>query len=186
MAAEPLGMAGAQNAQKEKRERKPPARAVPAVALLLSALLATLPAFSQDIRFFRLGTGATGSVNFAIGGLITGIISNPPGSRECDRGGSCGVPGMIAVAQASAGSVDNVEKIGKGQLDGGLTQADVAYWAYYGAGLYTPAGAIHDLRAIANLYRDLMHLVVRADSPIQSVADLKGKRVALGEPGSGS
>ena len=41
-------------------------------------------------------------------------------------------------------------------------------------------------QVIASLYRDVMHLVVRADSPIQSVADLKGKRVALGEPGSGS
>jgi TRAP transporter TAXI family solute receptor len=154
--------------------------------MLATGLLAAAPSPAQDIRFFRLGSGATGSASFAIGGLITGIISNPPGSRECDRGGSCGVPGMIAVAQATAGAVDNVEKIGKGQLDGGLIQADIAYWAYYGAGIYTPAGAIHELRAVANLYADVMHLVVRADSPINSVADLRGKRVALGEPGSGS
>src|SRR5258708_5171489 len=177
-------MAGANDVSAGRRPRSWARAGLSGLAVTL--VLSTALALAQDIRFFRLGTGATGSVNFAIGGLITGIISNPPGSRDCDRGGSCGVPGMIAVAQASAGSVDNVEKIGKGQLDGGLTQADIAFWAYYGAGLYTPAGAIHELRAVAGLYRDIVHLVVRADSPIASVADLRGKRVALGEPGSGS
>ncbi|MBI1778257.1 MAG: TAXI family TRAP transporter solute-binding subunit [Proteobacteria bacterium] len=175
-------MAGANRASAGKRPR---VRA--RLLLVLAALwLPALAVSAQDIRFFRIGTGPIGGANFAIGGLLAGAISNPPGSRECERGGSCGVPGLIAVAQATAGSVENVEKIGKGQLDGGLTQADIAFWAYYGAGLYTPAGAIHELRAVANLYADFVHLVVRADSPINTVADLRGKRVSLGEPGSGT
>lgn len=144
------------------------------------------PAFAQDIRFFRLGTGPSNGAAHPIGELIAGAMSNPPGSRECEKGGSCGVPGLIAVAQSTAGSVGNVEAIGKGALDGGIVQADVAFWAYYGAGIYTPGGAIRDLRAVGNLFRDTLHLVARADSGIASVADLKGKRVAMGEPGSGT
>ncbi len=161
------------------------------LALILATLVggaAVLPplAIAQDLRFFRLGTGPSNGTSYPIGELIAGAISNPPGSRECEKGGSCGVPGLIAVAQSTAGSVGNVEAIGKGALDGALVQADVAFWAYYGAGIYTPGGAIRDLRAVANLFRDSIHLVARIDSNVGSVADLKGKRVAMGEPGSGT
>ena len=156
-------------------------------AFILAALVVGMTAASgQDIRFFRLGTGPSNGTSYPIGELIAGAISNPPGSRECEKGGSCGVPGLIAVAQSTAGSVCNVEAIGKGGLDGAIAQADVAFWAYYGAGIYTPGGAIRELRAVANLYRDSIHLVVRADAGVGSVADLKGKRVAMGEPGSGT
>jgi len=154
---------------------------------ILATLVASLSlASAQDIRFFRLGTGPSNGTSHPIGEMIAGAVSNPPGGRECERGGSCGVPGMIAIAQSTAGSVGNVEAIGKNSLDGAIVQADVAFWAYYGAGIYTPGGAIRDLRAVANLYRDSIHLVARADAGVASVADLKGKRVAMGEPGSGT
>jgi uncharacterized protein len=156
-------------------------------AFILAALVAGATAVSgQDLRFFRLGIGPSNGTSFPIGELIAGAISNPPGSRECEKGGSCGVPGLIAVAQSTAGSVGNVEAIGKNALDGAIVQADVAFWAYYGAGIYTPGGAIRELRAVANLYRDSIHLVARGDARVASVADLKGKRVAMGEPGSGT
>lgn len=156
-------------------------------AFILAALVAGVTAASgQDIRFFRLGTGPSNGTSYPIGEMIAGAISNPPGGRECEKGGSCGVPGLIAVAQSTAGSVGNVEAIGKGTLDGAIVQADVAFWAYYGAGIYTPGGAIRELRAVANLYRDSIHLVARADAGVGSVADLRGKRVAMGEPGSGT
>ena len=61
-----------------------------------------------------------------------------------------------------------------GTLDGAITQADVAFWAYYGAGIYTPGGAIRELRAVANLYRDSIHLVARADAVAQGVWPPKG------------
>ncbi len=161
------------------------------LAFILAALVAGMtaasgPALAQDIRFFRLGTGPSNGTSYPVGEMIAGAISNPPGSRECEKGGSCGVPGMIAVAQSTAGSVGNVEAIGKGALDGAIAQADVAFWAYYGAGIYTPGGAIRELRAVANLYRDSIHLVARADAGVGVVADLRGKRVAMGEPGSGT
>ncbi len=141
---------------------------------------------ADDIRFFRIGTGPTGASYFPVGGMLATIISNPPGSRPCDVGGSCGVPGLIAVAQTSQGSVDNVEAVGSGQLDSGLCQADVAFWAYSGADLFQSKGPLGNLRAIANLFQESLHVVVRRESGIRSAADLKGKRVSLGEQGSGT
>ena len=143
-------------------------------------------AAAQDIQFFRIGTGGTAGTYYPIGGLIANAISNPPGSRACEDGGSCGVPGLIATAVASNGSVGNVNSINGGQLEAGFSQSDVAYWAQSGTGLWEGQPAVEKLRLIANLYPESIHLVARKDAGIASVSDLKGKRVSLDEPGSGT
>jgi hypothetical protein len=155
-------------------------------ALTFSLLPAPGPKADEELQYFRIGTGATGGSYFTIGALIANAISNPPGSRDCDKGGSCGVPGLIAVAQTTQGSIENVEAIRDGLLESGLSQADIAYWAYTGARNFEKGGAIENLRAIANLYQEGLHVIVRADSKIAAIADLRGKRVALSEKGSGS
>ena len=71
-------------------------------------------------------------------------------------------------------------------MEAGFTQSDVAYWAQTGTGLWEGQPAVDKLRLIANLYPESIHLVSRADAGIDSVADLKGKRVSLDEPGSGT
>lgn len=154
----------------------------------LSALTAALirPSFAQDIRYFRIGTGETGGSLFILGGVIASAVSNPPGSRSCGDGGSCGVPGLIAVAQTTAGSVENVTLIGSGGLDSGLSQADVAYWAYTGKDIFEHGGPIGKLRAIANLYEESLHVVVHRNSKIKTIADLKNARVNLGPKDSGN
>ncbi|MCW5745958.1 MAG: TAXI family TRAP transporter solute-binding subunit [Alphaproteobacteria bacterium] len=141
---------------------------------------------AQDIRFFRIGTGGTAGTYFPIGGVIANAISNPPGSRACDAGGSCGVPGLVATAVASNGSVANVNAINGGSMESGFAQSDVAYWAFTGTGVYEGKPKIETLRAISNLYPESIHLVARKGSGIRSPADLKGKRVSLDEPGSGT
>ncbi|MCJ8140010.1 TAXI family TRAP transporter solute-binding subunit [Falsirhodobacter halotolerans] len=143
-------------------------------------------AMAQDMQFFRIGTGGTAGTYYPIGGLIANAISNPPGSRACEDGGSCGVPGLIATAVASNGSVGNVNSINGGTLEAGFSQSDVAYWAQTGTGLWEGQPAVEKLRLLANLYPESIHLVARADAGITSVADLKGKRVSLDEPGSGT
>ncbi|MDN3713569.1 TAXI family TRAP transporter solute-binding subunit [Paracoccus cavernae] len=143
-------------------------------------------ASAQEMSFFRIGTGGTAGTYYPIGGLIANSISNPPGSRACEDGGSCGVPGLIATAVASNGSVGNINAINGGQMEAGFTQSDVAYWAQTGTGLWEGQPAVEKLRLIANLYPESIHLVARADAGIESVADLKGKRVSLDEPGSGT
>lgn len=156
--------------------------AVAATGLLVTASLAV----AQDMRFFRIGTGGTGGTYYPIGGLIANAISNPPGSRECSKGGSCGVPGLVAIAQSSNGSVANINGINSGTLESGFAQSDVAYWAYTGTGIFADKGKVAGLRAIANLYPESIHLVARKGAGIKSVRDLKGKRVSLDEPGSGT
>jgi TRAP transporter TAXI family solute receptor len=138
------------------------------------------------LRFIQIGTGPIGGTYFPLGGLIANAISNPPGSQPCERGGSCGVPGVIAVAQSTTGSASNIIAVAQGREDFALAQADLAYWAYSGQGPYAKQGALSDLRAVAMLFQEKIHLVVRKDAGIASITDLKGKRVSLGEDGSGT
>ncbi len=159
-------------------------------AALIGALgaLCVLPARTQaqDITFFRIVTGGTVGTYFPIGGLVANAISNPPGSRPCNEGGSCGVQGLVATSVASNGSVANVAAIAAGTAQSGFVQSDVAYWAYTGSGIYEGRGKIETLRAVTSLYAESIHLVVRRGSGIRSVADLRGRRVSLDEPGSGT
>lgn len=141
---------------------------------------------AQQMKFFRIGTGGTAGTYYPIGGIIANAISNPPGSRPCEKGGSCGVPGLVAIAQSANGSVANVNSIKSGALESGFAQSDVAYWAYTGTGIFEGKGKVENLRVMANLYPESIHVVARKGSGIKSVADLKGKRVSLDEPGSGT
>lgn len=140
----------------------------------------------DEPRFFTIGTGGAGGTYFAVGGLIANIISHPPGSRTCDEGGNCGVPGLIAAAQSTQGSVQNVHDIATGRLDSGLVQADIAYWAYHGEASFKDDGPRESLRAIANLYPESLHIVTRRGAGIANVEDLAGRRVALGALKSGT
>jgi uncharacterized protein len=157
-------------------------------AILVLGLAAPFePVLGESMKFFRIGTGSTGGTYHPIGGLIASAISNPPGARPCDRGGACGPEGLIAVAQSTGGSVANVEGIRDGQLESGLAQADIAYWAYKGEHVFHKKGKrVEKLRAIANLYQEAVHLVVRKDAKIAKIEDLRGKRVSLGPKDSGT
>lgn len=143
-------------------------------------------AVAQEVNFFRIGTGGTAGTYYPIGGLLANAISAAPGSRPCDEGGACGVPGLIATAVASNASVANVNAIEGGTLESGFIQGDVAAWAFNGDGIWEGQPKAEKLRAIANLYPESLHLVASKASGITSVADLKGKRVSLEEPGSGT
>tara|TARA_R110000737_G_scaffold325181_2_gene338450 strand:+ start:220 stop:1227 length:1008 start_codon:yes stop_codon:yes gene_type:complete len=154
--------------------------------IALAAALTTGTASAQDMSFFRIGTGGTSGTYYPIGGLLANAISSPPGSRACEDGGSCGVPGLVASALSSNGSVANINAIAGGTLESGFSQSDVATWAYTGTGIWEGKEPVEKLRAIANLYPESIHLIARADAGIKTVADLKGKRVSMDEPGSGT
>jgi TRAP transporter TAXI family solute receptor len=155
-------------------------------AAALSPAMSSVSRAQQDITFFRILTGGTVGTYFPIGGLIANAISNPPGSRPCADGGSCGVPGLIASAVTSNGSVANVAAIAAGSAQSGFVQSDVAYWAFNGTGIYNGRPKVDVLRAIANLYPESIQLVVRKGSGIKSVHDLRGRKISLDEPGSGT
>ncbi len=141
---------------------------------------------SEKITFFRIATGGVGGTYYPVGGLIAQAISNPPGSRPCDKGGSCGVPGLVAVAQSAHGSVANIAAVAAGEVESAFAQSDVAYWAHTGTGIYLESGKVEGIRVIAALYPESIHLVARKGSGIRSVLDLAGRRVSLDEEGSGT
>ena len=125
----------------------------------LAGMMLAGSAMAQDMIFFRIGTGGAGGTYFPIGGIIANAISNPPGSRACDSGGNCGVPGLVAIAQSTNASAHNVNAIQAGQMEGGLTGAATLHFAYNGIGKYE-GNAKPDLRIIANLYPEDLHLVL--------------------------
>ena len=147
---------------------------------------ATADAQQEQIIFFRIGTGGRIGTYFPVGGLIANAISNPPGSRPCDDGGSCGVPGLIATAVATSGSEANVLALASGRMQSAFIQSDIAHWAQTATGLYSGKARVEELRAIANLYPESVHVVTRKGSGIASIGDLKGRRVSLDERGSGT
>ena len=126
----------------------------------------------QAQQFFRIGTGGTAGTYYPVGGMIANAVSQPGK--------------IIVTAQASNGSVANVNGIVGGAMESGFSQADVATWAQTGTGIYEGKPNVPNLRLIANLYPESVHIVVRKGSGIKTVTDLKGKRVALDEPGSGT
>ena len=141
--------------------------------LIVAVAAATaLASAAQAQQFFRIGTGGTAGTYYPVGGMIANAVSQPGK--------------LVVTAQASSGSVGNVNGIAGGALESGFSQADVATWAYKGEVMYEGKPKMTDLRMIANLYPESIHVVVKKGSGIKSVADLKGKRVALDEPGSGT
>ncbi|MBM3532787.1 MAG: TAXI family TRAP transporter solute-binding subunit [Alphaproteobacteria bacterium] len=143
-----------------------------ALTAAAAAAVAGRGAFAQAPAFFRIGTGGTAGTYYPIGGIIANAISAPPR--------------LVLTAQSSNGSVANVNGIVSGALESGFAQADVAHWAHTGTGLFEGKEKAADLRLIANLYPESIHLVAAKSANIKTVADLKGKRVSLDEPGSGT
>ena len=137
---------------------------------MLSAISAARPAQAQT-KFFRIGTGGTGGSYYPIGGLIGNAISTDKTS---------------VTAVASNGSVANVNGIVGGSMESGFSQADVNFWAFTATGIYEGKPKVEELRGIANLYPESVHIVTKKGLGAKSVADLKGKRVSLDEPGSGT
>ena len=151
----------------------------------LACLLLSTAAQAQEMTFFRIGTGSAGGTYFPIGGLIANAISNPPGSRPCDEGGSCGVPGLVAVAQSTNASAHNVTAIQAGQMEAGLTGAATLYFAYHGESKFE-GNSKEKLRVIANLFPEDLHLVLPKGGKLNSLKDLEGKRVGIAQAGSGT
>jgi TRAP transporter TAXI family solute receptor len=160
------------------------------VRLLTAAVVAGLVltsgvAAAQEMKFFRIGTGSAGGTYFPIGGLIANAISNPPGSRSCEEGGSCGVPGLVAVAQSTNASAHNVTAIQTGQMEGGLSGAATLYFAYHGVSKFEGKPK-EKLRVIANLFPEDLHLVLPKGGQLESLKELEGKRVGIAQAGSGT
>ena len=137
---------------------------------LLAAALALAPAHAQQSTIISIGTGGTGGVWYPLGGAMANVLTNT-------------VPGMQVTAEVTGGSVDNISLIRSGQSALGFSMVDAAWDAYRGQGKFKEKV---ELRTLAVFYPQRNHVITLEGSGIQKMGDLRGKRVSIGSPGSGS
>jgi hypothetical protein len=137
-------------------------------------------ALAQDVAYFRIGAGAPGSTLYNLAGQIASLISNPPGSRQCETDGPCGVEGLIGLAQTTLDPVEGLKSVEAGTMESAIVSADIAAEAVQGAGAFKKTGALPELRAIANVGALVLHVVTAKETRFQDLAGLKGKRIAIG------
>jgi len=142
-----------------------------AVALAAGALLA--PAASAQ-EFFTIGTGVVTGVYYPTGGAICRLVNK--GRQE---------HGLRCSVESTGGSVYNINTIRAGELEFGVAQSDWQFHAYNGTSRFAEAGPFEGLRAVFSVHPEPFTVVARADAGISSFEDLKGKRVNIGNPGSG-
>jgi uncharacterized protein len=160
-------------------------RIQPWAALIVLGIL-WRTASAEETGFFRIGAAATAGSFFEIGEVLASAISKPAGSLPCEQGGNCGVPGLVAVAQATHGSVENLRLVASDQIESAIAQSDVVGPAFAGTGIFAGQSPMRTLRAIASLFPESLHLVVLAQGPIQTLSDLRRMRVSLGQEESGT
>ena len=158
-----------------------------ALALALPAFLIA-PVFAQNgggtqRLSFQISTGSTTGTYFPVGELLAEVLSHPPGVGRCESAFACGPAGLIVSTRASEGSIANLEAVNTGAIGSGLAQADVVAMAVAGQGPFRRAGPAKNLRVIADLFGEDMHLIAAKNAKIARVADLRGKRVSLASEG---
>lgn len=129
---------------------------------------------SSAQQFVTIGTGGVTGVYYPTGGAICRLVNK--GKKE--HGIRCSV-------ESTGGSVYNLNAIAAGELDMGVAQSDWQYHAYHGTSKFADQGPNKDLRAVFSVHPEPFTVVARADSGIKNFDDLKGKRVNIGNPGSG-
>ncbi len=151
---------------------------------LTTALFATgltlavaMPAGAQKQTFVTIGTGGVTGVYYPTGGAICRLVNK----NRKKHGIRCSV-------ESTGGSVYNINTIRGGELDMGVAQSDWQYHAYNGTGKksFIKAGPFKELRAVFSVHAEPVSIVARKDSGIKTVDDLVGKRVNIGNPGSGT
>lgn len=138
------------------------------------ALAAAMVPASAQQRFVTVGTGGVTGVYYPAGGAICRLVNQ----TRVEHGIRCS-------AESTGGSVFNVNTIREGELDFGVVQSDVQYNSVNGVGQFEESGPYEDLRFVFSLHPEPFTVVARADAGISSFEDLKGKRVNIGNPGSG-
>jgi len=148
--------------------------AVAGAGLMFASLISS-PTMAPETTFVSIGTGGVTGVYYPAGGAICRLVNK----NRKETGIRCSV-------ESTGGSVFNINSIRSGELDMGVAQSDWQYHAYNGTSKFKDAGPFKDLRSVFSLHAEPATLVVRADSGIKNFTDLKGKRVNIGQPGSGT
>ncbi|MFP3390902.1 TAXI family TRAP transporter solute-binding subunit [Brevibacillus sp. SIMBA_040] len=127
---------------------------------------------NNDPSQLVIATGGTGGTYYPLGGGMADHITKNAG--------------ITATAQATGASAENIRLLRDKKADIAFTQNDIAEYASKGTNMFQQDGKIEAFQALGALYDETIQIVVSADSNIKNVADLKGKRVSVGAPGSGT
>lgn len=141
-----------------------------------SAIAATLLLAGQASaqEFITIGTGSVTGVYYPTGGAICKLVNK---DRK-DHNIRCSV-------ESTGGSIYNINTLRSGELDFGVVQSDWQYHGYNGSSKFKEQGPYPKLRAVFSIHTEPFNIIARADSGIKTLADLQGKRVNIGNPGSG-
>ncbi|MFQ5911852.1 MAG: TAXI family TRAP transporter solute-binding subunit [Nitrospinota bacterium] len=141
---------------------------------MLAVILAFLvfPARAAK-QYFAIATGGIGGTYYPLGGALAAALSER-------------IPGLVATAQTGNASVANCNLIARRSIESAFVQNNVATWAYTGTGLFKGKRTVRNLRAIASLYPEAIQVVATRASGVRKITDLRGKRVIVGAPGSGT
>ncbi|HRY23706.1 MAG: TAXI family TRAP transporter solute-binding subunit [Geminicoccaceae bacterium] len=131
-------------------------------------------AAAQDEKFITIGTGGQTGVYFVVGQSICGLVNRGQAQH-----------GIRCTAPSTGGSIANINAIREGSMDMGVAQSDWQFHAYNGTSQFEEQGPFEDLRAVFSVHGEPFNVIARADSGIETFTDLKGKRVNVGNPGSG-
>lgn len=143
-------------------------------ALLIATFSVTgVDAFAQE-KFVTIGTGAITGVYYPTGGAICRLLNQ----KRKEHGIRCFV-------ESTGGSIYNLNALRDGELTFAIVQSDWQYNAYKGRGIFDNGPAFSDLRSVFSLHSEMFTVAVHPSSGIRSFADLKGKKVNIGNPGSG-
>lgn len=141
------------------------------VALAVSGFAGSAMAEQQ---FVSIGTGGVTGVYYPTGGAICRLVNKDRATH-----------GIRCAVESTGGSVYNINTIRAGELEFGVAQSDWQYHAYHGTSRFEEQGPFTDLRAVFSVHPEPFTVVARADAGITTFADLQGKRVNIGNPGSG-
>jgi len=146
-----------------------------AVAMGVGAFVAAGGTAAAEQRFVSIGTGGVTGVYYPAGGAICRLVNK---DRK-EHGIRCSV-------ESTGGSTYNVNTIRAGELEFGVAQSDVQHYSFTGSGDFASAGAFTDLRSVFSLHAEPVTILARKDANIINFDDLKGKRVNIGNAGSGT
>ncbi|WP_165772051.1 TAXI family TRAP transporter solute-binding subunit [Niveispirillum lacus] len=153
-----------------------------AVPLLALVAFGRAPADTgPSARYLRIAADPSGERGFDVGAALASILSRPPGMPACGEDRACGVPGLIAVAQSLPNRRDIVEAVASGAVETGLAPADRIYAARC---FPAPGAKPTDLTILGEIYSEALHVLVRAETGLTDISQLKGRRVAIGAAGS--
>ncbi len=145
-----------------------------ATVVASAAMMSVTPMVGAAQQFVSIGTGGVTGVYYPTGGAICRLVNKDRKEH-----------GIRCSAESTGGSVYNINTVRAGELEFGVAQSDWQYHAYHGSSKFADQGPFEKLRAVFSVHPEPFTVLARKDSGIAKFEDLKGKKVNVGNPGSG-